>query len=122
MRIHADLHAEIVLRVGVVFARFHQQRVDQIGVVGDGVFQVEQTTADQPGLVAVVVAVVCAADTRADLRIQIKTIGIDQARAVTDTEGGQAVVGGEVIVFVAAGRGELAVFAQLQRDRPLRTR
>src|SRR5690606_18615343 len=100
---------------GVVRTGLDQQGVYQVGVVGEAELQVEQAAADQAGAVLVGLGVVRTAHAGADLGVQDQALAVDHAGAVAQTEAALAVVGGEIVAFVAHRGGQLAVLAQLQR-------
>src|SRR5690606_24306206 len=107
--VHRHRHAEVVLGEGVVLAGLDQQGVEQLGVGGELVAQVEQAAADQAALHLAVQRGAGAAVAGADFAGELGALAVDEAAAEADGQGALVVVGGEVVALVAAvGRDMVA--------------
>src|SRR5690606_37013217 len=107
--VHRHRHAEVVLGEGVVLAGLDQQGVEQFGVGGELVAQVEQAAADQAALRPAVQRGAGAAVAGADFAGELGALAVDEAAAEADGQGALVVVGGEVVALVAAvGRDMVA--------------
>src|SRR5690606_25508097 len=100
--VHRHRHAEVVLGEGVVLSGLDQQGVEQFGVAGQLVAQVQQAASDQAALHLAVERGARAAVTRTDFTGELGALVVDETAAQADGHRALVVVGGEVVVLVAA--------------------